>query len=125
MNYTVKAIKNINYDLLLDLVNIFGIKKVDINYYKNILEFFDNGKIIGFINFCITPSMKGCDKLFIRELFYNDHVDLDKIIKSLCYYCKNNKYSIMTTIDDDKFTDECKKIFLSNNFKGNDVIYFI
>ena len=117
MTYKIKEIKNANYKLLLKIAIIFNIEKIDISYYENFL--------LRLYNYCITPSMKGRDKLFIRNLFYCDFIYLDDIIKTLCNYCKNINLIIMTTFDNNIFTQDCKDALFNNNFKGNDVIYYL
>ena len=124
MNYSVKEIHNANYKILLNLAKIFNIEKIDINYYNNILVIYDNEQIIGLINYCLTPSMKGKDKLFIRNLYYIDNKYLNDIVVSLCEYCKNKNFIIMASIDDDDFTKECIETFYNNNFKGKNIILY-
>lgn len=125
MSLTIKNIKNPNYKVLLKLAKYFNIECIDINYYENVLEFYnDDKKLIGFINYIILPSMYENDRLFIRNLYYKDNLDLDNIIKSLCNYCKSKKMFIKTTFFNDKFTEECKDILFKNNFIGNNIIFF-
>ncbi len=90
------------------------------------MEFYNNNELIGLVNYCLTPSMKGKDKLFIRNLYYNDNKYLNDIIVSLCNYCKNNKLIILTTTDnrEKNFTEECINEFYNNNFKGKNIILY-
>jgi hypothetical protein len=125
MSYNVKDIKKINLDLLLNLSNIFHFNKIDIEYFEHILEIYDNNKLIGMINYCFIPSMKGRMRLFIRNLYFLNKDNLDNIIKSLCNYCKKNNLSIKTTLYNDKFDEDCKKALYNNNFKGDEVLYYI
>ena len=69
--------------------------------------------------------MKGRYRLFIRNLYFLNKDNLDDIIKSLCKYCKTVNLAIKTTFDNDKFDDDCKKALYNNNFKGNEVLYYI
>jgi hypothetical protein len=139
MSYTVKDKKKINFDSLLELSNIFNIYKIETSYFEHVLEFYDtkqpinantntninNKQIIAMINYCLIPSMKGHTRLFIRNLYFLDKNNLNDIIKSLCEYCKKNNLSIKTTLDNNKFDEDCKKALMDNDFKGNDVLYYI
>lgn len=126
MDFSVKSIHNANYKTLLKLAKIFNIEKIDIGYYDNILEIYENDKIVGLVNYCLTPSMKGKEKLFIRNLYYVDNKYLNDIVVSLCDYCKNKNLIIMTTTDnkEKKFTEECITTFYNNNFKGKNIILY-
>ena len=121
----IEETKNNNYKQILKLAGLFNIQqKLDITYYKNILEFYDNNNLIGFVNYCITPSMKGKDRLFIRNLYYVELKYLNDMVVTLCDYCKNKNLIIMTSIDDEEFTKECIDTFYNNNFKGNNIIMY-
>lgn len=87
------------------------------------MEFYNGIELVGLVNYCLTPSMKGKDKLFIRNIYYNDNKYLDDIIVSLCNYCKDNNLIILTTNDGD-FTEECINAFHNNNFKGKNIILY-
>ena len=121
----IKNNNTISVELLVKLSNIFNFDNIDITYFENILEFYCNKKILAMINYCFIPSINGNTRLFIRNLYYKNKDDLDKIIKALCEYCKKNKLSIKTTLYNNKFDDDCIKILHNNNFKGNDVLYYI
>ena len=125
MNYTVKDIKKVNLDLLLKLSKVFNFDKIETSYFEHILEFYDDKKLVAMINYCILPCMKGRYRLFIRNLYFLNKDNLDTIIKSLCKYCKTVNLAIKTTFDNDKFDDDCKKALYNNNFKGNEVLYYI
>lgn len=133
MSYTIINVEKINLDILMKISNIFNLDKIETNYYENILEVYDsehtdsnnNEKIVGVVNYCLIPSMKGQTRLFIRNLYFLDKNNFDNIIKSLCKYCTKNNLSIKTTFDNNKFDNECKKILYDNNFKGDDVLYYI
>ena len=92
-------LKSINAEKI-DIYDEFKIKdkNFDMNMYKNILLISDNEKMIGLINYCIVPSMKGKDKLFIRNIYCITDDYLDDIIKSLCFYCEKNNHSIFTSL---------------------------
>jgi hypothetical protein len=123
MNLVVKEVNNANYKKLLELAVIFNIASIDIPYYKNILEFYENDKLVGLVNYCINPSMGSKDHLFIRNLYYNDSNILNNIVVSLCNYCKSKNLIIITTNDGD-FTNECITAFYNNNFTGKNVIIY-
>jgi hypothetical protein len=125
MSHKIKELNNPNFEILLENVKFFKIDKIDIQMYKNMLLIYDEDKLVGLINYCITPSMKSKDKLFIRNIFCADNVYLNHIIKSLCYYCKQKKYSIFTTQTEKELGDECIKALYDNNFNGKNLIYHI
>lgn len=125
MSYEVKDIKKINLDLLLNLSSIFRFDKINIEYFEHILEIYDDKKLIAMINYCFIPSMKGRMRLFMRNLYFLNKDNLDDIIKSLCNYCKKNNLSIKTTLYNDKFDEDCKKALYKNDFKGDEVLYYI
>ena len=124
MGMNVKELDDANYKKMLKLARMFNIEKIDLSYYKNILKFYDNEKLVGLVNYSITPSMKGKDKLFIRNLYYIDNIQINDIVLSLCNYCKNKNLIIMTTIDDNDFSKECITAFFNNNFKGKNIILY-
>jgi hypothetical protein len=122
----IKNNSKITVETLIKLSSIFNFDNIDITYFENILEFYCNKKILAMINYCFIPTIDGNMRLFIRNLYYIDKNDLDKIIKALCEYCKKNKLSIKTTLYNNKFDNDCIKILYDNNFKGgNDVLYYI
>ncbi len=125
MNYTVKNIKKVNLDLLLKLSKVFNFDKIETSYFEHVLEFYEDKKLVAMINYCFIPSMKGRMRLFIRNLYFLNKNNLDNIIKSLCEYCKKNNLSIKTTLYNDKFDEDCKKALYNNNFKGDEVLYYI
>ena len=123
MELVVKEVNKAKLEKLLQLATIFNIATIDTSYYKNILEFYENNKIVGFVNYCINPSMGSRDNLFIRNLYYSDSNILNNIVVSLCNYCKSKNLIIITTNDGD-FTDECITAFYNNNFTGKNVIIY-
>ncbi len=54
MELVVKEVNKAKLEKLLQLATIFNIASIDTSYYKNILEFYENDKIIGFVNYCIN-----------------------------------------------------------------------
>ncbi len=125
MKLKIKKIEKPNLDLLLSLARKFNFDNINMSYYESIFEFYDMKNMIGFINYCILPSILGKNRVYIRDLYYVDNKYIDHIIKSLCLYCKNKNLTIKTTLDTNKYTEECKKAFYDNNFKGDDIIYYI
>ncbi len=126
MDLVVKEVNKAKLEKLLQLATIFNIASIDTQYYKNILEFYENDKIVGFVNYCINPSMGSRDNLFIRNLYYSDSNILNNIVVSLCNYCKSKNLIIITTLDnkEKKFTDECITAFYNNNFTGKNIIIY-
>jgi len=108
----------------LELAKIFNIEKIDIGYYDNILKFYDNDKIVGLVNYCLTPSMGTKDYIFIRNLYYVNNEYLNSIVATLCNYSKRNNLIIMTSTDNKNFTKECIETFYNNNFKGDKIILY-
>lgn len=125
MSYKIKELNNPSYEFLLQNALIFEIKELDIQMYKNILLIHEDKQLVGLINYCITPSMKGKDKLFIRNIFYTDNKLLNNIIQALCFYCEKKKYSIYTTLTENELKKECIDAFYSNNFLGQNLIYHL
>ena len=125
MSLKIKKTEKPDIDTLLNLAKMFNFDNIKISYYENIFTFYDMNKIIGFINYCIIPSMAGKDRVYIKKLCYLDNKYIDNIIKSLCTYCKKNNLTIKTVLDTNKFNDECKKAFYDNDFKGEDTIYYL
>jgi hypothetical protein len=125
MSLKIKKTEKPDIDTLLNLAKMFNFDNIKISYYENIFTFYDMNKIIGFINYCIIPSMAGKHRVYIRNLYYLDNKYIDNIIKTLCTYCRKNRLTINTTLQNNKFNDECKKAFYNNNFKGEDIIYYL
>lgn len=125
MYLKVKKIENPNIDLLLDLARKFNFDNIDMSYYESIFEFYNDNNKVGLINYCILPSMAGKHRVYIRNLYYIDNMYIDTIIKSLCKYCRKNKLTINTSLQNKKFNDRCIKAFYDNNFKGKDIIYYL
>ena len=125
MELKIKKIENIDIDMLMELANKFKFNDINLSFYEHIFEFYDNGELIGIINYCILPSMTGKDRVFIRNLFYSNDKYIYDIIKSLCIYCKKKKLTINTSLENNNFNNKCKKAFYDNNFTGNGWIYYI
>ena len=125
MSLKIKKTEKPDIDILLDLAKNFNFDNIKISYYENIFTFYDLNKLIGFINYCIIPSMAGKYRVYIRNMYYLDNKYIDMIIKSLCIYCRKKNLTINTSLQNNKFSDECKKAFYDNNFKGEDIIYYL
>ena len=126
MNLKVKNIENPDLDLIINLAKKLNFTNINMSNYKSILEFNDdNNNIVGLINYDIHPSMAGKYRVYIRNLYYINNTYIDEIIKSLCKYCRKKKLTIKTILDTGKFNDKCKEAFYKNDFKGNDIIYYI
>ena len=80
MTTKIKNIIHPNYNFLLECSKTLNIKKFDLKYYNKILLFYKNEKIIGLVNYCISPTMKWKFKLFIRNIFNANTKNLDEII---------------------------------------------
>lgn len=125
MIYEIKNKEKITFEEILRLSTIFNITKIEPTNYESVLELYDNEKIIGMINYCLIPSLKGKTRLIIRNINLLDESNFDNIIKSLCVYCKKNNLSIKTTLEQDKYNNKFIKILYENNFKGENVLYYI
>lgn len=125
MSYKIKNNEKINFEEIMKLSTIFNFTKIETNNYESVLEFYKSKEIVGMINYCLIPSLKGKTRLFIRNVYLLDKNNFDNIIKSLCIYCKKNNLSIKTTLEEDKYNIEFKKILYENNFKGENVLYYI
>lgn len=91
----IKEITNPSFELLLSHAKNLNIENIDMRMYQNILLIYGDKEIIGLINYCIVPSMKGKEKIFIRNVFYKNMNCVKTIIKSLCKFCENNNYLIL------------------------------
>jgi hypothetical protein len=125
MNLKVIKIENPDLDLIINLAKKFNFDNIKMSNYEAILEFIDNNNLVGFINYTIHPSMAGKHRVYIRNLYYINNTYIDTIIKSLCKYCKKKNLTIKTELNAGQFNDKCKEAFYKNNFKGNDIIYYI
>lgn len=126
-SYKIKEISNPSYELLLKHADKLNIKSIDMELYKNILLIYLDKNIIGMINYCIVPSMKKKDKLYIRNIHLESNSDADKIIKLLCEYCESKSYSIFKILDknEEDNINNYLKILYENNFVGEKIIYHI
>lgn len=125
MNLKVIKIENPDLDLIINLAKKFNFDNIKMSNYEAILEFIDNNNLVGFINYTIHPSMAGKHRVYIRNLYYINNTYIDDIIKSLCKYCKKNNLTIKAELNAGQFNDKCKEAFYKNDFKGNDIIYYI
>lgn len=125
MSYKILNFKKINFEEIIRLSTIFNLIKIESNNYESILELYDGEKIVGMVNYCLIPSLKGKTRLLIRNIYLLDENNFDNIIKSLCAYCKKKNLSIKTTLEHDKYNSKFIKILHDNNFKGENVLYYI
>ena len=116
----LKEFINPDLDLILSLANIFGIKQIDTEFYKYILVIYTDNEISGMINLCLMYSMRGKNKLYIRDIFYKNNKYIDIIVKSLCKYCNDKNYSIIRLSSAKSNENEYMQFLLNNNFTIND-----
>jgi hypothetical protein len=119
----IKDIKRVKIDNMLGYMKIFQIDKIDKSDYTKLLVFEEDGEVKGMINYLIMPSIGRYDKLIIKNINYIDIKYLDKMVKELCEYVKNNKLIIMIYMNNE-IGDECKEIMKQNNFEGSDIIIY-
>ena len=125
MRIKIKKTEKPNVDLLLNLFRKFEIDNINISYFENLFEFYEDKNLIGFINYIILPAMKGFNRVYIRDLMCIDNNYIDKIIKTLCSYCKKNKLTIRTSVDTKTFSKDYEQILYNNGFTGNHELYYI
>lgn len=59
------------------------------------MEIFDHDVLISTVNYIIVPSIKK-DKIYVRNIFYNDYKYLDLTIGKMCDFFSDK--TIMTNI---------------------------
>ena len=120
----IKEIKNNkNIDYVLKIANKFNIQTaLNIKYYTNIIEFYENNELIGIINYHVCPIMDKY-KMFIRSIHYLNITYLDQMIKLFIKTMKQNYVAIFTNIINEPFDKEVINILLNNNFSGSEYIF--
>ena len=121
MSITTKNIEDPYCLLLMKIAEIFNIKKLRLKYYESIFEIISDGRIVGVINYVFVPSMRK-NRIYIRNIYYNDTEYLDIIIKESCKFFKN--YMIESDINENQITKDCEIIMQQNNFKGDNNIFY-
>ena len=120
-----KIIKKPNITEILKLSTIFDLESpININDYKNIIEFFDeNNNLIGFINF-IESVCLNYTKTFIKFITFTDKNNLDLMIKQMIEIMKQKNYSYtFFNSDNNSFDKYTINILKSNNFTGDDFLF--
>ena len=120
-----KIIKKPNITEILKLSKIFDLESpININDYKNIIEFFDeNNNLIGFINF-IESVCLNYTKTFIKFITFTDKNNLDLMIKQMIEIMKQKNYSYtFLNSDNNSFDKYTINILKSNNFTGDDFLF--
>ena len=120
-----KIIKKPNITEILKLSKIFDLESpININDYKNIIEFFDeNNNLIGFINF-IESVCLNYTKTFIKFITFTDKNNLDLMIKQMIEIMKQKNYSYtFLNSDNNSFDKYTINILKLNNFTGDDFLF--
>lgn len=120
-----KIIKKPNFNEILKLSSIFRLESpININEYKNIIEFFDdNDNLIGFVNY-VENHYLDYTKSFINMIYFTDNTDLDMMIKLMIKQLKQKKYSYaLLNSESDLFDKNTIKILKLNDFAGDDFLF--
>jgi hypothetical protein len=119
----IKEIKNNkSIDYVLKIANVFNIQTtLNIKYFTNIIEFYENDELIGIINYHICPIMDKY-KMFIRSIHYINVTYLDRMIKLFIKTMKEKYVAIFTNIINEQFNKEVIDTLLNNNFNGSEYI---
>lgn len=120
-----KIIKKPNINEILKLSSIFRLESpININEYKNIIEFFDdNDNLIGFVNY-VENHYLDYIKSFINMIYFTDNTYLNMIIKLMIKQLKQKKYSYaLLNSESDLFDKNTIEILKSNNFTGDDFLF--
>ena len=121
----IKIIKKPNIDEILKLSSVFKLDSpININEYKNIIEFFDNdNNLIGFVNFIETVYLN-YTKTFIKMIYFTDDKNLDSIIKKMIKYLRQQKYSyVFLNSESESFNKNTIIILKLNDFVGDDFLF--
>ena len=120
-----KIIKKPNINEILKLSSIFRLESpININEYKNIIEFFDdNDNLIGFVNY-VENHYLDYTKSFINMIYFTDNTYLDMMIKLMIKQLKQKKYYYaLLNSESDLFDKNTIKILKLNNFAGDDFLF--
>ena len=120
-----KIIKKPNINEILKLSSIFRLDSpININEYKNIIEFFDdNDNLIGFVNY-VENHYLDYTKSFIKMIYFTDKTFLDLMIKQMIKQLKQKKYSYALLNSESKsFDKNTIDILKSNDFAGDDFLF--
>lgn len=121
----VKIIKQPKLNEILNLSSVFKLDSpINMNYYKNIIEFFDDdNNLIGFINY-VENYYLDFTKSFINMIYFTDIVYLDLMIKQMIKYMKQKKYSYTFLHSENNLFDKNTiNILKSNDFVGEDFLF--
>lgn len=121
MSISVDNIENPDSLFLIKIADTFNIKEIKLSYYESIFTIHLDNMLIGVINYVFIPSMRK-NRIYIRNIHYNNTKYLDIIIKELIKFFKN--YMIETSTDTDPINKVCEEILRKNNFKGDKVIFY-
>ena len=113
-----KIIKKPNINEILKLSSIFRLESpININEYKNIIEFFDdNDNLIGFVNY-VENHYLDYTKSFINMIYFTDNTYLDMMIKLMIKQLKQKKYSYaLLNSESDLFDKNTIKILQQGHF---------
>lgn len=120
-----KIIKKPNINEILKLSFIFRLESpININGYKNIIEFFDdNDNLIGFVNY-VENHYLDYTKSFINMIYFTDNTYLDMMIKLMIKLLKQKKYSYaLLNSESDLFDKTTIEILKLNKFAGDDFLF--
>ena len=120
-----RLIKKPNFNEILKLSNIFILENpIDINDYKNIIEFYDeDDNLIGFINYIESVYLKNT-KTYIKNINFTDKKYLDIMIKLMIDLMKKKKYSYTFINSEKNFFDKyLLNILKLNEFVGDDFLF--
>jgi hypothetical protein len=121
MSISINNIEETTYHSLMRIIHIFNITNFDFKFHESIFEIKLDDILIGVINYNFLPSMRK-NKIYIRNVYYNDSQYLDIIIKAVCEYFKD--HLIITDIETNPITEECVAVLRNNNFKGDKYIFY-
>lgn len=121
----VKIINKPNIKDILKLSSIFKLESpINMNEYKNIIEFFDDDdNLIGFINY-VENYYLDFTKSFIKMIYFTDNTYLDLMIKQMIKLMKQKKYSYtFLNSESDSYDKNTINILKLNDFTGDDFLF--
>lgn len=124
MRLKAKLIKKPNIINLIKIYQIFNIDdNINIDNYKNIIEFYEDNQLIGFINFIEIVYLE-YTKTFIKSINVIDKKYLDYVIKKMIIIMRKNKYTYTHLDSENKSYDKNTiEILKLNNFVGDDFLF--